>query len=162
MKVNLSMSTRLVDLSKLVPGKLPLEIFNAIAYLTVTPVVELIVTDGKTVLLRRRPDTDQYWPGQYCIPGSIVYSGGPKSFEEYLEKNLTGLSININATAESELAGVELYTTRRGDEVAIIYKVYADMPTDLRDGLSIVAIKDVTTLDLIAEHKDILKKYLIG
>lgn len=113
------------------------------------------------MLLRRRPDTDQYWPGQYCLPGSIVYSGGSKSLGKYLGKILAGLSINTVST-RFELAGVEVYTTKRGDEVAIIYKVYTSIPANLNDGLDIVPVKDIMPMDLISEHKDILKKYLMG
>lgn len=155
------MSTSLVNLSSLEPGNLSLEVFNAVARVTVTPVIELIITDGQSVLLRSRPDTDQYWPGQYCLPGSIVYSGGPRSLEEYLGKILTSIGVST-AFVKFGLVGVEVYSTKRGDEVTIIYKVYTNIRANISGNLKVVRIKNTMVIDLIPEHKDILRKYLIG
>ena len=154
------MSTSSVDLSSLEPGKLPLEVFNAIARVTVTPVVELIVTNGQAVLLRRRPDTDQYWPGQYCLPGSIVYSGGPKSLDEYVSKILK--SLNINIAAKPQVVSVGFYTTGRGDEMALVYRLDLEhnINTSLGDSVQFVQVSDLGDINIINEHLDILQSCL--
>ena len=154
------MSTNIVKLSKFEPGKLPLEVFNGIAHLTVTPVMELLVISEQTVLLSRRANTDQYWPNQYSIPGSIIYSGGPKSLDEYAGKILARLDINTNANPR--LKGIELCSTRRGDEIAIVYRIDIDSIPNLDNHLSFVELKDLSELDIISEHREILQKYLIG
>jgi hypothetical protein len=154
------MSTSSVNLLSLEPGNLPLEVFNAIAHITVTPVIELVITDGRAVLLRRRPNTDQYWPGQYCLPGSIVYSGGPKSFDGYVSKILKGLNIGI--TTKPQLVDIGLYTTRRGDEVAIIYRLDLEHHSDapLGDNAQFIQVSDLSDINIINEHLEILQGFL--
>ena len=160
MKASLQMSTSSVDLTSLEPGNLPLEVFNAIARVTVTPVVELIITDGQAVLLRRRSDTDQYWPGQYCLPGSIIYSGGPKSIDGYISKILK--SLNIDTTTKPQLVDIGLYTTKRGDEVAIVYRLDLEHYTDtsLDNSAHFIQVPDLRDINIINEHLDILQSYL--
>ena len=154
------MSTSSVDLTSLEPGNLPLEVFNAIARVTVTPVVELIITDGQAVLLRRRSDTDPYWPGQYCLPGSIIYSGGPKSIDGYISKILK--SLNIDTTTKPQLVDIGLYTTKRGDEVAIVYRLDLEHYTDtsLDNSAHFIQVPDLRDINIINEHLDILQSFL--
>lgn len=154
------MSTNVVNLSILEPGKLPLEVFNEIARLTVTPVLELIITDRKAVLLNKRLSTDQYWPNQYCMPGSIIYPGGPESLKEYVDKIL--LKIGISNSTDPRLIGIELCSTERGKEIAIIYRIDVNSIPELNDHLCFVELNDLGTIDTIPEHLEILQKYLIG
>lgn len=72
------------QLCSLEPGKLPREVFEEVARLTVTPVIELIVLVSGKILLTRRPFNDTYWPNKYALPGKIIASGDFDTIDQYV------------------------------------------------------------------------------
>src|SRR5207248_4789571 len=70
-------------LSKLQPGRLPLDVFLEVARLTVTPVIEIVPIcrqDGiLRVLLMKRSDDDPIWAGLWHTPGTVI-----RAFDETL------------------------------------------------------------------------------
>lgn len=65
-------------LNGLEAGRQPLELFTQLARLTVISTVELVPlrsnpdTDATEVLLLQRPNTDDWWPNQWHVPGTVV------------------------------------------------------------------------------------------
>ena len=114
------------ELSALEPGKLPLEFFNEISRLTVTPVIEIVPffrdSDGRVkVLLLQRTKEDSMWPGMYHVPGSVVISTEDNlrdAIERTIRNKVTSakkLSVNF--------VDVQLVKVKRGTELAIIYVI---------------------------------------
>lgn len=62
------------DLRELEPGFLPYPIFTQIARLTVNPILEIVplrsYKDKIQVLLLKRDDNDEFWPGEFHTPGT--------------------------------------------------------------------------------------------
>ena len=113
-------------LSAFESGKLPSDVFNQVARLTVTPVVELVAffrdTDNATkVFLLRRDINDPLWGNMYHVPGSIVLaSDAPGSFSDALHRIQTSKLDSVDLT-EPRLVDIQLCKVARGTEVAIIY-----------------------------------------
>lgn len=113
-------------LSILKPGKLPLDIFNQVARLTVTPVVEIVSfyrkPDGSlyVFLLQRGPD-DPLWANMYHVPGAIVSATDrPGSFLDTLQR-ISASKLAEYESSEPIFIDVQLCKVTRGMEVAIIY-----------------------------------------
>lgn len=113
-------------LSILEPGKLPLNIFNQIARLTVTPVVEVVPFYRKpdnslcVFLLQRSPD-DPLWANMYHVPGAVVSAtDSPGSFLDTLGRISTNKLANYKPS-DPMFIDVQLCEVARGMEVAIIY-----------------------------------------
>jgi hypothetical protein len=114
------------ELARLAPAKLPMDVFNQVARLTVTPVVEIVpyfvdgIGQAKVLLLQRAPD-DPQWPGMYHIPGSIVLATDqPDSFSDALSRIMTS-KLAPYQPLEPVFVDVQLCQVSRGMEVAIIY-----------------------------------------
>lgn len=150
-----------VDLMALTPGKVPPDIFNGIARLTVTPVVELVITTKNGVVLKQRPSTDAFWPNQYCLPGKIIFANGPSSVEEYVRA--INENVGLTCSKDAQFCGLKLYHTKRGDELAVIYgQVFGGAIAGLRNGFEFVQFADLGSLNLVAEHTDILQAYIMN
>ena len=115
-------------LSMLEPGKLPLSVFNQVARLTVTPVVEIVPFIKKNedilrVLLLQRGADDALWANQYHVPGAIVMATDkPNSFSDALNRIIT-TKLATYSPGEASFVDVRLCRVSRGLEVAIIFKV---------------------------------------
>lgn len=113
-------------LSILEPGKLPLNIFNQVARLTVTPVVEVVPfykkPDGSIrVLLLQRGSDDPLWANMYHVPGAIVSAADqPGSFSDTLHR-ISTIKLADYEPSEPMFIDVQLCKVKRGMEVAIIY-----------------------------------------
>jgi hypothetical protein len=123
------------SLAALEPGKLPLEIFNQVARLTVTPVVEVVPfysdEEGKLkVLLLQREENDVLWAGMYHVPGGIVLAtDAPGSFSDALQRVLDSKLETYQPTTP-KIVDTQLCKVSRGTEVAIIYKVLLSTAPD--------------------------------
>lgn len=113
-------------LSILEPGKLPLSVFNQVARLTVTPVVEVVPfcrkPDGslRVFLLQRGPD-DPLWANMYHVPGAIVSAADhPGSFSDALER-ISAAKLASYEPSDPVFIDVQLCKVARGMEAAIIY-----------------------------------------
>jgi hypothetical protein len=113
-------------LAGLQPGKLPLDVFNQIARLTVTPVVEVVPyfkgSDGQAkVHLLQRSSDDPNWANMYHVPGTIVLaSDNPGSFSDALSR-ITNSKLAAYEPRAAEFVGTQLCKVSRGMEVAIIF-----------------------------------------
>lgn len=114
-------------LTKLQPGRLPLNIFMEVARLTVIPVVEVIPLNRKTdgtlqVLLAKRADNDPNWAGMLHVPGTIVLpTDSGDGFNDALNRIIAHkLEVQVGEPVfvENVLCKVD-----RGAEVALIYLV---------------------------------------
>lgn len=75
-------------LESLEPGVLPLPIFRQLARLGVLSTVEVGLVrpseqneNGTELVLTPRPSTDEYWPGEWHIPGSAIRADDPVKHE---------------------------------------------------------------------------------
>lgn len=123
-------------LSILEPGKLPLNIFNQIARLTVTPVVEVVPfyrkPDGSLhVFLLQRGSDDPLWANMYHVPGAIVSAtDSPGSFSDTLKRVSTNKLANYEPS-DPVFVDVQFCEVARGMEVAIVYTTQlATSPSD--------------------------------
>ena len=116
------------SLAALEPGKLPLEIFNQVARLSVTPVVEIAPfyrdESGKLkVFLLQRGENDVLWAGMYHVPGGIVLAtDAPGSFSDALQRVLDSKLVSYQPTPP-KLIDTQLCRVSRGTEVAIVFTV---------------------------------------
>ena len=113
-----------MQLSSLEPGRLPLDIFNEIARLTVTPVLELVPfyrePSSNKVLLLQRSSKDALWPNMYHVPGTVLMATDqPGSFRDAIERAC--LKIKDCSYSNPIFVSVKLYKVARGLEAAIIY-----------------------------------------
>lgn len=115
-------------LSSMKPGQLPEDVFAEVARLTVIPVVELVPiyeqTDGtQKVLLLRRGDDDPTWPEKYHVPGTIIRAtDSPGELSDAIGRILNGSLRGYNPL-DPKFAGLQLCSTLRGKELAVIYTV---------------------------------------
>ena len=115
----------LQQLADLEPGRIPLDLFNAMARLTVTPVVEIAPLYNNvgvlSVLLCKRPEDDPLWPGQYHLPGTIVGAQDrPGGYSDAFSRILNGRLRDVQTT-EPIFVGSEIVKTARGAEIALIH-----------------------------------------
>jgi hypothetical protein len=113
-------------LSALEPGKLPLSIFNQVARLTVTPVVEIVpfyrLPNGalRVYLIRRGLD-DPLWANMYHVPGTIVSGADePGSLLSAFQRVTVSRLVDY-VPSEFDFVDIQLCKVSRGMEVAIIY-----------------------------------------
>lgn len=115
-------------LSTLEPGKLPLGVFNQVARLTVTPVVEIVPffknSEGEyEVLLLQRGADDALWANQYHVPGTIVLATDtPGSFSSAIDRIVT-TKLGGYSPGQTFFVDIQLCHVSRGMEVAIIFSV---------------------------------------
>lgn len=150
----------ILSLDNITPGKIPEQLFNQIARLTVTPVIELLITDNNrsVIILKKRSQTDKYWPGQYCIPGRIISANFSGSISDIADSIMADMKLKDYTM---RLAGIELVDTNRGKELAIIYKIR--LKKTIAKNVSIYHLcnaDDVYRLSIINEHRSFIEKYL--
>lgn len=155
------MNTIASQLESLSPGDVPLEIFNQIARLVVTPVIELVIyrmtdTQGIEVFLSKRSDTDAIWPGQYHLPGGIVSAKNTDQGLEQIAKNLVTKSI-LMPTRSPVFAANKLIKVERGAEIAIVFKY--DATDDDYVGGEFYPISNLPK-SLITGHSDMIDSIL--
>jgi hypothetical protein len=113
-------------LKRLIPGKLPYEIFLQIARLSVSAIVELVplmgTSSGVQVLLTRRPDDDRYWPGMLHTPGTVIRPDDV-SYEYALQRILTDELFGVEIIGAPVFCKNILHRVARGTESAAIYYV---------------------------------------
>lgn len=115
-------------LSRLQPGKIPLDIFIQIARLTVLPIVEVVPVrmgaDGKPqVLLTERDASDPIWGGMLHTPGTVLRpsdaeEGNAGAFGRILKDELDGVEVGEPVLVESIF-----HKVKRGVEQAQVYYV---------------------------------------
>ena len=112
------------------PGFLPLQLFEGIARLVVTPTVELVIVekDHCNVLLTLRPEDDHFWPGQLHLPGSVVLATD-NSMTDTVARTLN-VELGLDPAEISKLflhfAFSLLVKHERGVEVSTLFVIYAD------------------------------------
>lgn len=148
------------SLDNIKPGEVPEQLFCQIARITVTPVIELLITDNNSsvIILKKRSQTDKYWPGQYCIPGRIISANFNGSIPDIADSIMADMKLKDYAM---KLAGIELVNTSRGKELAIIYKIR--LKKIIAKNTSIYHLcntDDVYRLSIINEHRSFIEKYL--
>lgn len=121
---NKTESSPVTGLAELEPGRLPLGVFNQIARLTVTPVVEVVPiyndNGAPRVMLYRRPDDDQHWPNQYYVPGTILNAQDqPGDLRDAFSRVLGKLG--ALETTEPVFADNILCKVARGTELALVH-----------------------------------------
>lgn len=142
-------------LSMLTPGQLPLDVFNEVARLTATPVIELLIVSGDEVLLVRRPEGDMFWPTMLALPGQIITANGFSSIQQYA----VALASRFGVKNEPTFRGIEVMYTLRGVEVAIVYQVSLERGI-VGAGFKMVALGRIDEeIDVITEHGVLIKKY---
>lgn len=151
-----------LSLDNITPGKIPEQLFYQIARLTVTPVVELLITDNNSsvIILKKRSQTDKYWPGQYCIPGRIISANFNGSVPDIADNIMADMKLKDYTM---RLAGIELVNTNRGKELAIIYNVFLEKTiTKSAATYHLCKTDDIYRLSIINEHRSFIEKYLEG
>lgn len=117
-----------IELSTLKPGKLSLEIFNQIARLTVTPVLEIVPlfvdSNGRIkVFLLHRGSDDQNWENMYHVPGTIILaSDTPGSYNDALSRIIKANLVQYEPSKPVFVTN-KLCKVSRGMETAHIYLV---------------------------------------
>jgi len=107
-------------------GRLPYEMFVAIAGKTVTPIVEVVPlrrnAEGRTeILLTRRDDDDSIWAGMLHIPGTVVRASdsdpsNADAFRRIIDGELGGVSVSEPVPALSLL-----HASERGMEQSQVF-----------------------------------------
>jgi hypothetical protein len=111
-------------LRRVEPGKLPETIFDAVAGITVTPVLEVVPLklEGNLVhvLLTRRPPGDVIWPSMRHTPGVVI-----RAFDNSIESAIARLMDQELDAAEIErgptFVEARLHRSRRGVELALVH-----------------------------------------
>jgi hypothetical protein len=120
-------------LSQFQPGKLPFPVFNEIARILVTTVVEIIPLRIKNsqieILFLEREESDPHWAGQLHTPGTIILSTDKEgdftsAFERILEGELNGTA----AKSSPVFYGVCHQQNKRGRGIALLH--YVEMSED--------------------------------
>lgn len=113
-------------LEKLEPGFLPYEVFKQFARIMALPIAELVplrVNEyGEVeVLLLERARTDDIWPGELHVPGTVIRAtdeNWEQAFRRIRSDELNGLSISTPRFVETVI-----HQSKRGTEVAQVYWV---------------------------------------
>lgn len=122
-------------LAKLEPGRQPYELFREAARLFVQPTVELLPVkrsdNGPQVLLVKRPEDDEFWPGEWHIPGSIALSTDPiENGSEYSAPIKRIMDHDLDGSLKIVRGPFELGTQRRasprGSELAVVHWAEVD------------------------------------
>lgn len=119
-------STSTNILSKLEPGRLPLEVFTEICRLTVTPVLEVICLRKNDlgqieVALLQRPKSDATWPGMYHVPGTVITATDINLGLEGVIDRICKEKLSLSFTNAPVFVSNELCLVKRGAELAVIY-----------------------------------------
>ena len=150
----------MLSLDNITPGKIPEQLFYQIARLTVIPVVELLITDNNSsvIILKKRSQTDKYWPGQYCIPGRIISANFNGSVPDIADNIMADMKLKDYTM---RLAGIELFDTDRGKELAIIYNICLEKTIAKNTSIyHLCKTDDICRLSMINEHRSFIEKYL--
>lgn len=144
------------SLGQTTPGSVPLELFNAIARISVTPVVETILSDKNAILLFKRPKNDKFWPNKLSLPGKIIASGLHNNIEYYVHDLVKKYSVkSYDAIPWKQ----KLVNTARGAELMLIYLCEVDHLEQAEQSLK-VPIRDIISRpDIIDEHKEVIIEY---
>ena len=118
-------------LATLRPGKLPREIFDQLARLTVLPTIEVILfrtsASGETeVLLTKRPEVDT-WAGQWHVTGTVLRASdkveGGTDYGDAVQRILSStgeVEGSVTPVGELVIFETERRKTLRGDEISIL------------------------------------------
>lgn len=116
------------------PGNLPIDLFNDISRLVVTPVIEIVpfrVNSSKEieVLLLKKGSNDKWWPSMYHVPGTIISATDDiPHFKKAFQRLLKGKLMDLPVSSPLFINNV-LSKTSRGVELALIYSVtFTDHP----------------------------------
>lgn len=131
-------------LRSLEPGFLPLEIFHAVAGLTVTPVIELVPFKADSasdpqVLLTRRDADDTHWPSLLHVPGTVIRASDepdddlPTAFNRLFSQELP----EITVVGDPEFVQIKFHQVRRGMELALVHYVLVEGSTDDKEYYSV-------------------------
>lgn len=138
------------------PGYLPKRLFWLVCRLSVTTTTELAPIreeNGRLqVLLTKRPDDDEFWPGEWHIPGVVIRATDEKGslknpIERILEDELEGM---VPLRDTPKLAQIWFGQIARGAELDhVLY-----YPTDSNHETDTMKFFDVDDLPLnIMEHQ---------
>jgi hypothetical protein len=115
-------------LNRCVPGKLNLEVFSAIARLTVSPAIEIVplrkTENGIEVLLTERPAHDPIWASKLHTPGTILRPTDDNLSEGF--KRIFNGELGIDAQT-TNFVGVSFGRSIRGPGVGLEY--WAELKT---------------------------------
>lgn len=82
--------------SRLLPPKMPYEVWMAIQSIVPLPSVEVVITqNGKNFLLVYRKD--QYWNGWHIPGGFLLYKESPQEACQRLAKKEVGIKVNFKS-----------------------------------------------------------------
>lgn len=114
-------------LSKLTPGYLPKPIFEQVARLWVTPIVELVPLrkrgEATEVLLLKRPDDDPNWPGMLHTPGTVLRSTDTEfGIDNALQRIFTD-ELGVTPASQPVFNNTVFHKVNRGSELASVYFV---------------------------------------
>lgn len=111
-------------LKKLDPGFLPFDIFQEVARLTPTPIMEIVPlrrSEGRTeVLLLRREQDDPVWPNALHTPGTAVRATDTE--EVALDRILVD-ELESTASTQPRFVDNVMHHSGRGMEAAQVYYV---------------------------------------
>lgn len=123
--------------------------------------------DSVDVLLTKRPDTDDYWPGLWHIPGTVILATDTEEtyescFDRLLSKELYGL-VDISKPVWYD---IEFWQVERGRELDQLY--YAELVSNrtLPEDVQFFSADDLPTnlmnhhYSVIAKAVDAYKKFL--
>ena len=128
---------------KIQPGYLPFEIFAQLARVVATPIIEIMPfrQNHKTeILLTRRASDDNFWPGLWHVPGTIVRGSDVdlnEAFDRVLIKELRGVK-----TTKPVLVQSALRKSERGRESAQIFWVEVEDEPDVGQFFDVEALPD--------------------
>jgi len=154
-------------LDKLQRGYQPYEVFKKLAEKLVTPTIELLpirtTESGEVqVLLTKRPDDDEFWPGQWHIPGSIILAsdeeGSLKSaYSRVLDGELGGA---VQPQDEPQLVGQQFWEVERGRELDALHYVVADPNKELPEEIGTFFPIDQLPENVIKHHQVMIPKIM--
>jgi len=143
-------------LKKCEPGKLPSNVFEAVAKVAVYPAIEFVLlrhtVEGiETLLFQRSPD-DPVWPSLFHTPGTVLRPTD-KSLEDAISR-LSSDELGGVALSEKHFTGVHFNKYLRGNSIGIEYWLeVSGIPPKGR----FYNINDLPQ-DFIAEQKDLLAR----
>jgi len=143
-------------LKRLEHGKLPVDVFNQVARLTVTPVVEIVPfftkDEVEKVLLFQRTSEDTLWPNMFYIPGTIILSTDePGTLDDSLNRVINGKLSGIEIT-DLKFVNIKLIKSVRGMELALVYSARIINLMDKSNLYDVNKLPD----NMIEGHKDFI------
>lgn len=130
-------------LKSLETGFLPKNVFFEVARLAVMNTVEIgfvrpieEIDQPQKILLTQRPSTDEFWPNQWHIPGSVVRASDPVKHEHDYDAAISRVRNEVGGGLQLIGAPQEFETVRRsasrGSEVTV--RLIADTEGDPERG----------------------------